>query len=390
MTVPVTTPSPPAAETDVWLDASPATCTAAEIERWTGLAPERLRTWERRFGYPRMLRDGRGVRAFALDDVPGLLAAGQLVEQGLPVREAIDRVRNGLPEPDMAELRRTFDQLDAPVMVVGGPEPLRVVWANAAARQLECGGTELQLPASRTGTYRDLQLMLRSSTAALISHRWTDVQGRSKAVGWRLPAPTFVPPLVVLLQHELLDAHVVEDQVPAPVPNDRRERDEARWAKAIGNARRELQRGTPQTALAVSLVRLVEGIGAHDGVLLYGRNGELRGAASCRGRRVCARIPREPWAELDEACLQLRPVAVGASFAQELGLPGADLLAVPLIAGDREYGFAILEFGDGREADETGDELLMGWANAAAACHSSDLALYARRRAAAAVTEVGE
>lgn len=356
---------------------SPATCSAAEVKRWTGMVPERLRTWERRHGFPRMPRGANGLRAFAFDDLPGILAAAQLIEHGLPVSDAIDVVRRGLPAPDLAVLERTFQGLDAPVVVVGGPEPLRVVWANPAARRLTDGGSALRLPDATAPAYRDMQRMLRSSAMATIAHDWTDERGERASIAWRLPAPAFVPPLVVMVQ---LDA---DELTVHPAHHDASERDLASWTTALAAARRALQRGVPHTALALSLAALVEACGVEDAVLMFSRDDELRAASTCRGQRVTARMPRAGWAELDEARSMLRPVRLGAAFAAELRLTGGALLALPLVAARREYGFAVLRLTTEDDLDDLVLELLMGWANAAATCHSNDLALHARRQALA-------
>ena len=52
------------------------------VERETGLSKDVLRVWERRYGFPRPLRDGRGHRAYPREQVLRLLQIKRLLEHG--------------------------------------------------------------------------------------------------------------------------------------------------------------------------------------------------------------------------------------------------------------------------------------------------------------------
>lgn len=54
----------------------------AEVERDSGVAADTLRVWERRYGFPRPLRDGRGARLYPRDQVETLRVLGRLVAAG--------------------------------------------------------------------------------------------------------------------------------------------------------------------------------------------------------------------------------------------------------------------------------------------------------------------
>lgn len=55
----------------------------AEVERQTGIRPATLRMWERRYGFPRPLRDRNGDRVYPLNQVERLDAARRLIAQGV-------------------------------------------------------------------------------------------------------------------------------------------------------------------------------------------------------------------------------------------------------------------------------------------------------------------
>ena len=74
-------PTPPTALT------SPASSDAglpiAAVERETGLGKDTLRVWERRYGFPRPLRDEHGERLYPPEQVERLHQIRRLMDQGL-------------------------------------------------------------------------------------------------------------------------------------------------------------------------------------------------------------------------------------------------------------------------------------------------------------------
>lgn len=61
----------------------PITIPIAAVERDTGLSKDTLRIWERRYGFPRPLRDAHGERVYPLDQVERLGVIKRLLDQGL-------------------------------------------------------------------------------------------------------------------------------------------------------------------------------------------------------------------------------------------------------------------------------------------------------------------
>ena len=62
------------------------------VERETGLSKDTLRMWERRYGFPRPLRDAKGERLYPVDQIEQLRLIGRLLDLGLRPRELV-----GLP-----------------------------------------------------------------------------------------------------------------------------------------------------------------------------------------------------------------------------------------------------------------------------------------------------
>lgn len=59
------------------------TADIGEVERETGLSKDTLRVWERRYGFPRPLRDVNGERSYPADQVTRLRMLRRLMDQGL-------------------------------------------------------------------------------------------------------------------------------------------------------------------------------------------------------------------------------------------------------------------------------------------------------------------
>src|SRR3954466_13426426 len=114
------------------------TITATQFAALTGVSRERLRTWERRYGFPSPHRVGGGARRYALEDVPRVVAVRRAAAQAVPLPEAIACARAGR-EPARAApgtLAGLVEQLPVPVVVLSGPAPMRIEYVNAAVRAL--------------------------------------------------------------------------------------------------------------------------------------------------------------------------------------------------------------------------------------------------------------
>ena len=64
-----------------------AAASISVVERDTGLSKDTLRMWERRYGFPRPLRDAKGERLYPADQIDQLRLIGRLLDRGLRPRE---------------------------------------------------------------------------------------------------------------------------------------------------------------------------------------------------------------------------------------------------------------------------------------------------------------
>ena len=53
------------------------------LERETGISKDTLRVWERRYGFPKPLRDANGERTYPLDQLVRLRSIRRLIDSGL-------------------------------------------------------------------------------------------------------------------------------------------------------------------------------------------------------------------------------------------------------------------------------------------------------------------
>lgn len=114
---------------------STPTLSASEFATVTGMTRDRLRTWERRFGWPHPERAGGGARRYRTEDAARVVAVRRLHEIGVPLDRAIDQrsdPRTG--SVGASTWRNLIDELPFGVVLLSGPVPLTVEFANAVLR----------------------------------------------------------------------------------------------------------------------------------------------------------------------------------------------------------------------------------------------------------------
>ncbi len=119
------------------MEGADPTISATEFARLTGLSRERLRTWERRHGFPVPVRSGAGRRRYALADAAPLIAARRAADAGVPVAAALTQARAAAQGAEVTTdvLVRAFEEAPLESLVVSGPSPVTVLYANRAARE---------------------------------------------------------------------------------------------------------------------------------------------------------------------------------------------------------------------------------------------------------------
>ncbi len=94
-----------------------------ELSRRSGVSPELLRAWERRYGLLSPARSKGGLRLYSSDDLERVRTMQRLIAEGMAAAEAATLVIEDLPLPDaplvnpesaIAELRGALDAFDEP------------------------------------------------------------------------------------------------------------------------------------------------------------------------------------------------------------------------------------------------------------------------------------
>ena len=114
------------------------TVTATRFAALTGVSRERLRTWERRYGFPEPHRTESGPRRYAVEDVQRVVAVRRAAEAGVPIPRAIERTRYDEAPAHLAShiFAALVEHAPVPVAALSGPAPLRVEFVNGALRTL--------------------------------------------------------------------------------------------------------------------------------------------------------------------------------------------------------------------------------------------------------------
>lgn len=338
------------------------TVSAVEMARITGVGRERLRTWERRHGFPTPLRVPNGARRYHASDVRRVIAVARAVEMGLPVADAVDSILSDPTTTPIAAsptMASALEHCDAPAMALAGPPPLRVVWANgptiSAPEAPQVGAELLDAVPQFGGTAMAeiQQLMVQPGCAsAVVEHRdWTSTFPMvRRSLAWRLPPSAAAEPTVVLLQlPDALPAHHDGEHVGP-------------WLRAIGAARSMLRDERGIACVQRSLGSLVRGTGAIDAFLATRQEGRIRTATSVTGAFPARAFTVPPGSELDAALLSDEPAWLVDSASTMLGTPSrSSTLVVPLTAGGDRIGAAFLLYPAELALSEATCELLDGY-----------------------------
>ncbi len=109
------------------------------VSRLTGLSPDTLRMWERRYGYPKPTRAGSGVRVYARSDIDRLTLIARGIKLGYRVGESISlnetSLKRRLANSDPAKLNPTESELAHDLVdciIADDPDSLRIRLRRAA------------------------------------------------------------------------------------------------------------------------------------------------------------------------------------------------------------------------------------------------------------------
>lgn len=174
----------------------------------TGVTRDRLRTWKRRFGWPRPERRQGGPRRYRTDDVPRVVAVRRLQESGTPLDQAIGS-RSDPPTGSIgaSTWKNVVEELPFPFVLLSGPAQLIIEYANVTVRDRPDGprvGDNLEDVAPWFGEQQAGQLrelFAADARVARVAHPdWTSGLARpTRSLAIRVRQTAHSRPLVALV-----------------------------------------------------------------------------------------------------------------------------------------------------------------------------------------------
>ncbi len=348
---------------------------ATEFAGLTGLSRERLRTWERRFGFPQPIRVGQGPRRYALADAARVVAVRRAAQQGVPLAEAIAAAAEPAPDgeprtPAAATLAVAVGVAPTPVVLVSGPEPLRVVYVNAAVRSLP----DALAPGQRLGALpwflgsdleRTLHALFAGDVATLECQHpmWGAERGVERSIAYRLPPAPREPPTVALVGVDRAQERRAREQLEAlqrelasARASDRRR---GRWLALAARLAERFQRDAGTTLLPTVTSTVGLGLGALDAGIAVYLAGELALTDASHGLLTPHRVTVTGFDDLATLLHAGTPgwldSATGAAFGVA---PDLHSLAVPIVVVGEPLGILLLVFDEPAELDADATRLL--------------------------------
>ncbi len=345
------------------------TVSATDFAALTGVSRERLRTWERRHGFPRPVRAHGGPRRYAVDDVARVVAVRRAVESGVPIPSAIDATDlpavagiSGSAQASLAE--------HAPIAAVAlsGPEPLRIEWVNAAVRHrpgAPSPGDDLLQRAPWFADEPDCQTLKRLFTGDLVAvgcehPDWTaGLRSGAHSIAFRLPHEEGQRPLIALIgidtARERRTRHLLsEAEREREALRERSDRD-ARFSEALAAVIDIFRLNSGMEAISDATAVLVRRLSAVDVAIAPSMAGALVLGRSARGLLGPEMVTVTRFDDLSDALRDGDIVWLEEETARAFGAPsGLGLLVVPMLAAGESLG-ALLVIVD-EQSDLTGTQ----------------------------------
>ena len=346
---------------------------ATRFATLTGVSRERLRTWERRYGFPRPLRVGNGPRRYALVDAARVVAVRRAAEQGVPLSDAIAATHvDPATNVSAATMHAIPEHLPTPMLLLSGPAPMRIAYTNPALAErpgAPAVGTELAaaLPwFAGSECEAALHALFTSSVQALeCRHQsWSGPPTETaRSLLYRLPVEPGHAPLVAMvevdapderdLRRELAELRADRERLQATIA--RRER----WVVATSELAALFQRETGTALLqatAETIVRRLPPIDA--GVAIY-MGGELALGSSTRGMLGPCMVTVTAYADIAAVLRNGSPAWLEPSTAAAFQAPaGVRVLAVPVAVVGETLGAILLVLDETRPIDSEAGHLL--------------------------------
>lgn len=331
------------------MDKGGQTVSATEFAELTGVSRERLRTWERRFDFPRPARIARGPRRYALADAPRVVAVRRAAEQGVPLPRAIaDAAVAPTPEVSAATLAAIVGIAPIPVVLVSGPEPLCVAYVNAPLQAVTgavVAGAQLDALPWFMGSdlERTLRTLFAGDSAVLeCTHpEWTGGGAIERSIAYRVPGSAGEPPAIALVgidRDEERRARRAVGELQQELTRVRvREQRRQRWLALAASLAERFQRDAGEALLDATVDTLVRRLGAVDaGVALYVA-GQLELGTTSRGLLGPHMVTVTRYDDLATLMRRSAPEWLAPPTASAFGVhAGLHCLAVPIgVVGER-------------------------------------------------------
>jgi DNA-binding transcriptional MerR regulator len=353
------------------VDKGGQTLSATEFAQATGVSRERLRTWERRFGFPRPLRVAGGPRRYAAADVTRVVAVKRAAQDGAPLPAAIAQVARLDTDaaPPASAFRATVEAAPVPVALISGPAPLRLEWANAALRAIE-GLPPVGAELAAVAVHRAGEVLREHFTHELpaveVEHpAWgTDGEGPpARSVLYRLPVEPGRRPIVAVVGIETRrerDAHAALAAGAAELAELRRRTERHdRWLDALAALAAEFQHEPASDVIGSALDVLVRQTRAVDVGLASYVSGRLVLHGSRRGALDACVLTVAGHPDLGRALRDSEGVWLAPTTARALGVPGGlHAAGLPITVAGENLGLLVMVFDAIEPHDEDNRRLL--------------------------------
>jgi MerR family transcriptional regulator, light-induced transcriptional regulator len=337
--------------------AGAATVSATSFAELTGVSRERLRTWERRYGFPQPLRVARGPRRYVLDDAGAVVAVRRAADEGVPLPRAIAAARklSSARRPSTSTMAAVAEHLPAPLMLLSGPAAARVEYVNPALAALRGAPRVGDEVAGAAAWFAGSDVERAVKTVFATGERsvecghpaWSDSGEQVRSLVYRMPSEPRETPMVALVQLERTREREAKRAL-AEAEAAREDLDEQlgrhqRWLGAIAELAELFQRESGPALLRATAETLVRSLPPLDaGVAVY-MGGELALGSSSRGLLGPQMVTVAAYPDLaailrDRTPAWLEPASAAAFGARR----GLHVLAVPVAVVAETLGALLL------------------------------------------------
>jgi DNA-binding transcriptional MerR regulator len=358
------------------VDRNGQTVSATRFSELTGVSRERLRTWERRHGFPEPVRIGAGPRRYAIADAARVVAVRHAAAAGAPLQEAIAAARASVsPEtPPEAAFRATVEGSPVPVALISGPEPLRLVWTNAVLRAIEGapapGEILPTIAGHRTGEIIREHFASTLPRAEVEHPPWGgSVAGpgsaaiTARSIVYRLAAEPGETPLIAIVGVETRGEHEARTALATAKAElahlRRRSERHDRWLDALGELAAEFQHEPGPDVVASGLDILIRQTGAVDVGLASYVSGRLALHGTRRGVVEATALTVAAHPQIGRALRDVDGAWLDEPTARSLGVPeGLHAVGVPVAVAGEVLGMLVMVFDEIEPLDEDNRRLL--------------------------------